>query len=63
MIVFIPGFIPPVRFGPGETDSPDGSISQVIYIYMLEGAHFAFPILSRPFLQRAVGCNVYRMTV
>ena len=30
--MFIPGFIPPVRFGPGETDPPEISISPVTYI-------------------------------
>ena len=29
MFVYIPGPIPPGRFGPGGTDSPDGSISPV----------------------------------
>ena len=32
MFVFIPGSIPPVKFGPGGTDPPDGSISPVTYI-------------------------------
>ena len=32
MFVFIPGSIPPVRFGPVGTDPPDGSISPVTYI-------------------------------
>ena len=36
MFVFIPGSIPPVRFGLGETDSPDGSISPVTYIYTMQ---------------------------
>ena len=32
MFMFIPGSIPPVRFGPGEADPPDESISPVTYI-------------------------------
>ena len=34
MFVFIPGSILPVRFGQGEMDSPDGSISPVTSIYL-----------------------------
>ena len=33
MFVFIPGSISPLRFGPGETDLPDDSISPVKYIF------------------------------
>ena len=35
MFVFMPGSIPPVRFGPVESDPPDGSISSVTYIKRL----------------------------
>ena len=35
MFVFIPGSIPPVRFGPGGTDPAEISIPAVTYIYIL----------------------------
>ena len=37
--IFIPGSIPPVRFGPVGTDPPDGSISPVTYVHMMEKKH------------------------
>ena len=33
MFVFIPGSIPPVKFGPGGTDPAEISIPAVTYIY------------------------------
>ena len=41
MFVFIPGFIPPVRFGPAGTDPTEISIPAVTYIYLsLEKANW-----------------------
>ena len=34
MFVFIPGSIPPVRFGPGGTDPAEISIPAVTYIHI-----------------------------
>ena len=47
MFVFIPGYILPLRFGPGGTDSPDGSISPVTYMYIKTiqmYAHYTRPV-------------------
>ena len=34
MFVFIPGSIPPVRFGPGGTDPAEITIPAVTYIFL-----------------------------
>ena len=41
MLVFIPGSIPPVRFGPGGTDPAEISIPAVTYTYFLEQLRFS----------------------